>query len=421
MILFLSILVLIFNYSLYLFLTESLLERKYSMGITLMVFGLIAAVVLVLKLHFLLPTTYVSLAALLLLVLFSGIFYAGSLDQILFVLVGYAATSLVGNYIILIPVVLFMDSEIMANINFSDWRTLFMSGITCAAGWGLGFLFVYFSRKYIYRYSLWIVVGLFFFLQIFLLYLQPIMEVSMGYAGHRAYGDALFPFLLALMDIVLLIGFAVSEHRKGLSQKLLAADYFKQTEENYLRAVCDYRSENEELRSMLLSHVNRMEDAIRHHEWDHAACVADAFWLDVEESKSLSECDNVIVNAVLLQKGKVCRKEGISFKRKVQIPEETGISPMHLCNLFSNLLDNAIRASLALSREERRITLLATLDKGFLQIVLENTALTEKTAPRARHGYGMRILSDIAKEYEGTMEHSFQDGIFTTRILLQMK
>ena len=81
--------------------------------------------------------------------------------------------------------------------------------------------------------------------------------------------------------------------------------------------------------------------------------------LTASEEWDRSFCANAIVNVVLREKFAMCQENNIPYTYKIQIPQEVGIADYHLCSAFSNLLDNAIEASLAVPESDRRISVQA--------------------------------------------------------------
>ncbi|MCI6887600.1 MAG: GHKL domain-containing protein [Lachnospiraceae bacterium] len=142
----------------------------------------------------------------------------------------------------------------------------------------------------------------------------------------------------------------------------------------------------------------------------------------IAKTKEYAWCGNAVVNAVLEEKAADCRREKIIFSAELEIGNENEIEPIHLCSIFSNLMDNAIRAASKCSETDRRISLRAARKGDYLHIKAENTALrpTKETRPKGRHGYGQEILRDIAAQYNGEFRTEWSDGIYTAVLSLEL-
>ena len=63
-----------------------------------------------------------------------------------------------------------------------------------------------------------------------------------------------------------------------------------------------------------------------------------------------------VVNDVLSEKNKVCMNDGVELSVDLDFPPVLQVEPLHLCSIFSNLLDNAINGVKTLVRVHRLST-----------------------------------------------------------------
>ncbi len=98
------------------------------------------------------------------------------------------------------------------------------------------------------------------------------------------------------------------------------------------------------------------------------------------------------------------------------------IAEVDLCNLLSNILDNAIEASVKLPKEERQVIVKIDTVGEYLMIKSENRYdgsinrendkyLTSK-ADKKGHGYGLSIIKGIAEKYRGESSVETTDQTF---------
>ena len=142
-------------------------------------------------------------------------------------------------------------------------------------------------------------------------------------------------------------------------------------------------------------------------------------------------CENAVVNAILMIKTAEAAEKEIQFCTECSVPEEIGISVIDLCSLFTNMIDNAIEASEKLSSESRRISMKAGIRGNYLIIKTENSytgrilkegghIITSKK-DKANHGYGIRLIEQIAKEYQGNVDIQTEESMFKMTVILQMR
>lgn len=130
---------------------------------------------------------------------------------------------------------------------------------------------------------------------------------------------------------------------------------------------------------------------------------------------------NVIVNAVVREKDKRCKELGFDLELDLMIPNKLEIEPLHVCSIFSNLLDNALEAVENMEQSNRSIELCAGLKNNYLCVKVSNTASKEhvKRKKRKNRGYGSLILQDIAGKYDGTYATSYAEGIYSAAIVVK--
>ena len=138
----------------------------------------------------------------------------------------------------------------------------------------------------------------------------------------------------------------------------------------------------------------------------------------VEATGESCYCGLPIVNAILSDKAAVCERRGICLRADLLMLEDCRIAPLDLCSIFSNLLDNAIRACGALPQEERTIDLNARYQGDYLLIRCDNPVGEHPERVSGGTGYGTKILSDIARRYEGEFHTERTHRQFTAKLVL---
>lgn len=133
------------------------------------------------------------------------------------------------------------------------------------------------------------------------------------------------------------------------------------------------------------------------------------------------------VSAVINSKLSQCRKENIEITASatdyIDKFNETDISI-----LLANLFDNAIEACRKLEGR-RYISFLAEKNKGYLRIIMKNTApeseeknkkLITTKPDKKNHGYGIKTVKELTEKYEGMYDFICEKGEFTADIWLKI-
>lgn len=136
---------------------------------------------------------------------------------------------------------------------------------------------------------------------------------------------------------------------------------------------------------------------------------------------------NVMVDAILNSKLNLIASHGISVNAKATVPENLSASPLDLCVIIGNLMDNALEACLRIDDAEKRfIRLYMGTHKGQFYISVTNSAASLRRKGRSYlstkrgqdHGFGLLRIDRIAARCGGTVNRQSEEGVFATEILL---
>lgn len=148
----------------------------------------------------------------------------------------------------------------------------------------------------------------------------------------------------------------------------------------------------------------------------------------INATKMHVETNNEIVNAIVNTKMSAAAEQGIKVSF-MSISDFDGIDDFDLCNLISNLFDNAITA---VSSCENKIIEINIIKKDDLYTIKMSNTISEsviETNPELAttkedniyHGYGTKIIKDIADKYNGELDYYEEDGMFNFLVHLASK
>ena len=203
---------------------------------------------------------------------------------------------------------------------------------------------------------------------------------------------------------------AMEEELKDVLHLLeLERVYYNSVEERQKELSCIRHDFNNQLSAiLLLLHQGEQEDAqrmIRH--------LAD----QIDGTCGNLYCGIPVVDAVLIEKDRESRKIGVNLRVELRMPPDIKVEPLDLCSVFTNLLDNAIRAAKDSGVEEPEVRLTAAMEGDYLFIKTVNPA-PESEKKKKRQGYGISILKNLAGEYKGIYQGGYKDGIYTAVVSL---
>ena len=158
-------------------------------------------------------------------------------------------------------------------------------------------------------------------------------------------------------------------------------------------------------------------------ESDQVRSQLDLLNAEIRNKVGPTYCTNLIADAILTEKAKLCEKNGIPILFSVFLPQDLPLEAAHLCSIFSNILDNSINATLKTPRPYGQLELSADIHSSFVTIKSSNPAPPLKpaknTEPLRPHGLGLEILRSITQKYGGTMNTSWKNGRFYLSIILK--
>ena len=138
-------------------------------------------------------------------------------------------------------------------------------------------------------------------------------------------------------------------------------------------------------------------------------------------------CENRAADSVVGYYCALAKREQIPFSVQLDLPECLPVDEINLCLVLSNLLENALEASLRTAPARRRIKLTAYLHGNSLALIqVENTydgVIREKggvfqSSKRKGDGVGLQSVRHIAEKSGGVSTVTYQDGLFCVKVML---
>jgi sensor histidine kinase regulating citrate/malate metabolism len=155
---------------------------------------------------------------------------------------------------------------------------------------------------------------------------------------------------------------------------------------------------------------------------------------EIRDYESQNRTGNKVVDTILTAQSMRCRKQNIRMTVIADGHAMDFLSPVEICSLLGNALDNAIEAAEKVSDPEHRVVrIVIERKKAFLRICTENRyegelrqakgagMFPETTKQDAsQHGFGMRSMQTIAHAHEGSIRAEGKDGWFLLQVLIPL-
>ena len=232
-------------------------------------------------------------------------------------------------------------------------------------------------------------------------------------------------FLVA--DIVYLYFMADLEKKAALEREVSSLKYARQLEEQHFKQIEEKRYEVAKIRHDINNQLASIKNMVHSRHIEQAEELIGELENTVRNTQEYRYCSIPVVNAVISEKNKEAEKYGIQLVTKIDIPDSAGITQHHLCSAFANMIDNAIRAERGFTEKDsdrKIINVDAVSDSVSVYITVRNYVSgveISREDDSSLHGYGQKILGDIAEIYSGTFNTTEKNGEYTCTLVMQMK
>ena len=224
--------------------------------------------------------------------------------------------------------------------------------------------------------------------------------------------------VLCLSDVIFLIYLADVEKNHELKQELNRLEYAKELEQTHYHNIESKRYEIAKIRHDIKNQLISVRSLVQTKNYDEAQALISGIEEQLNNTVEYQYCSVPVINAVLHQKAQICIDNDIDFNTDISINDIGEVQQVHLCSIFSNLMDNAIKACCS-TDGKRYININAQIKQGFIVISTENpTSVSGKKEldPMASKGYGLKILKDISEMYNGLFRICCENNICNAAI-----
>jgi hypothetical protein len=230
----------------------------------------------------------------------------------------------------------------------------------------------------------------------------------------------------------------------GTLQYAILHLYIHLGQEHYYQAEKELLEVNEQLlhQQMDLMRESKIEAArirhdVRHHtllireyvqkrEYSQLLAYLTQYDEDVEKWEVKDISRNLAVNSILLAYAKKARRQNIQVTMDIRLGENLPVRDIDWIAILANMFENAIHGCVGSGQPQQEIDIYISQKKNKVIIQCQNTSSKEvvfrKGLPQSDKGGGVGVTSIIkaVSRYEGATDFSVQDGMFITRILLNL-
>ncbi|MBQ8539238.1 MAG: GHKL domain-containing protein [Ruminococcus sp.] len=169
-------------------------------------------------------------------------------------------------------------------------------------------------------------------------------------------------------------------------------------------------------------HLISVKELANHNDCDNILKYIDDLYGEYDIKYLRKYSNHKLINAIINRYMEMCKTFGIDFYCDIRDIDFSFISDANMTAILDNLLENAIEAAKDSDNKIIELTIKES-NSNFVAINLENSCstppkksggelITTKTDKEV-HGYGIRSIKRIAKEYNGNINYSFDEKTMT--------
>ena len=253
-------------------------------------------------------------------------------------------------------------------------------------------------------------------------YVAKDLKISMELAIYFSYFiNILLIFLLLNIFNNLILHLKESEQNNlKLQEYELKLTYYN----DISKSIEDLRS----LRHDFKNHMNIIGRYITEYETEKALDYISSITEVSYDSLHMVTSPNTILSAILNSKKIECSNQNIAIDYTLNLKNIYHISDIDIVIIIGNILDNAIYAASTLDNTKPAITLSIIQADSYLvitcqnpytnEILMKNGDLISTKTDSGNHGIGLRNVRNSVENYNGEFHYTYDNNIFTVRILL---
>lgn len=174
------------------------------------------------------------------------------------------------------------------------------------------------------------------------------------------------------------------------------------------------------LKHDMKNHILVIAAYLNSNENDNAKDYLSQILNKLNQMYSYIETGNSILNYIINTKLEFANKNEIAIKAEVENLPFASLESVDLSALLSNLLDNAIEASLHVAdpliiveiRKRRGYDTILIKNRIHTSILASNPELRTTKAEKLEHGIGISQIQELVLKYDGMLEFYEEEGMF---------
>lgn len=233
-----------------------------------------------------------------------------------------------------------------------------------------------------------------------------------------------FVIIICLLAIVFIVK---ESERLYLQKKDAMNEYYLEMQKKHYESLVESNREIRKIKHDMKNHLYCIEQlrAMGHYGELEAYIKELSEHLEQADITVHTGCE--IADAIISDRKRQAFEQGIKFEVEGNI-SNLKVSALHICTIFSNILDNALEAVEKLDGADKWVTMKLKKNENFYLIevtnptkepieIVENRVISTKF-DKENHGFGLENVKEAVAQYEGDVKLSQQDGVFWVEVMI---
>lgn len=253
-------------------------------------------------------------------------------------------------------------------------------------------------------------------ISIFITVFQTIESENKVLAVTLCIGSIIF----LMLCVVMMINYMSKNHYKNISEineKLL------KSQENYYTMLLQKDKDTIKFRHDTAEHINCMYTLFEHGKYDDLREYFDKIGASLSELRPKIQTGNDMLSAIL--NDSVNKYPAVEYEIEGKMPNETALSNMDICTIFSNLFDNAFSAAAKSDKKLVTVSFRFIGENFFCKVtntvdrkvnVVNNMLVTEKN-DKLNHGHGTYNARMCTEKNNGEITYACDEKFFSAELV----
>ncbi len=272
-------------------------------------------------------------------------------------------------------------------------------------------------------YVFWILPLIFIGLNLFMI---PRYEGTL-YQGRILKGYIVISLVLLAILAMFYAMFLVMANNLNKNTRLQQENQFLAMQQMRYDNLCNAIEETRHARHDMRHHFNQLAALAENEEWEIIKQYLSKASSHIPKL-DMRFSENRAADSVIGYYCELAERENIPFIVQINLPDKLPVEEMDVCLVLSNLLENALEASMRTELSRRHIKINAYLHSERLVLILIENAFDGeirakngifRSSKRKGNGIGIQSVRRIAEKGGGDSTFTYNNGIFTAKVMLR--